>query len=212
MMLDLYTSSDEVLSVHIFPSLNVRYLFLVALDLAFVVDGTRVVGPDTFSEIIKFVKLIYHVFPVSAKGTHIGMVTFANAGNMVFNFRQHRTMKSLDMAVDQLKLPGGDKNNVGAGLATTHSQLFGTSGRKRPCVKKAVVTFLVGKPDDDVTVYANKMKSEHVVSVVIAINSDMVPVKLIASSSDHILSINTPKQMSDYLDKVIEMIDRGMLS
>lgn len=186
-------------------------MFLVALDLAFVVDGSNSVGPDTFKYIIEFIKFIYHVLPVSAKGTHIGMVSFSNIGNMVFNFRQHRTIKSLDMAINQLKLPGGTSNNVGAGLAATHSQLFGTSGRKRKNVKKAVVTFLVGKADDDPTIYSKKIKSEDIVSVVIAINSDMAPVNVIASSPDHILAINHPEQLVVFVDKVIEMINKGRL-
>ena len=146
---------------------------------------------------------------MSAKGTHVGMVTFSNVGNMVYNFRQHRTIKSLDMAVDQLKLPGGTVNNVGAGLAATHSQLFGTSGRKRKNVKKVVVTFLVGKPDDDPTVFSKKLKSEDIVSIVVAMNSPMDPVKAIASSLDHILSITDPVQLIGFVDKVIEMINRG---
>ena len=187
-------------------------MFPVALDLAFVVDGSNVVGPATFALMTKFIKLIYHVLPVSAQGTHIGLVTFGDGGNMVFNFRQHRTIKSLDMAVDQLKLPGGTSNNVGAGLATAHSQLFGTSGRKRKNVKKAEVTFLVGKASDDPTIASNRMKSENIVSVVIAINSDMDPVKIIASSPDHILFINSPEQLPDFLDKVIEMINKGTMS
>jgi hypothetical protein len=187
-------------------------MFLVALDLAFVVDGSNTVGPETFKLIVEFIKFIYHVLPVSAKGTHIGMVTFGNAGNMVFNFRQHRTIKSLDMAIDQLKPPGGTKNNVGAGLAASHSQLFGTSGRKRKHVKKVVVTFLVGKADDDPTIYSKKIKSEDIVSVVIAINSDMAPVNLIASSPDHILSISHPAQLVVFVDKVIEMINKGTVA
>jgi hypothetical protein len=182
---------------------------LVALDLAFVVDGSDIVGPGTFKLMIEFIKLIYHVLPVSAKGTHIGVVTFGNIGSMVFNFRQHRTIKSLDMAVDQLKLPGGTSNNVGAGLAVTDSQLFRTSGRRRKHVKKAVVTFLVGKASDDPKTYSSKMKSEDIVSIVIAINSDMVPVKLIASSPDHILFINDPALLVVFLDKVIDMINKG---
>lgn len=185
--------------------------FPVALDLAFVVDGSDLVGPDTFKLIIKFIKLIYHVLPVSAKGAHVGLVTFSNIGSVVFNLKKYKTISSLDMAVDQLRLPGGTSNNVGAGLAATHSQMFEASGRKRKQVKKAAVIFLVGKADDDPTVYAKKMKSENIVSIVIAINSDMAPVNLIASSSDHILSINYPAQLFVFVDKVIEMINKGML-
>lgn len=191
--------------------LTVSYLFLVALDLAFVVDGSNSVGDRNFKLIIQFIKFVYHVLPVSAKGTHIGMVSFSNSGNMVFNFRQHRTMNSLDNAIDQLRIPGGTRNNVGAGLAAAHSQLFGTSGRKRRNVKKAVVTFLVGKADDDPTMYSKKFKSEDIVSVVIAINSDMAPVNVIASSPDHILAINHPEQLVVFVDKVIEMINKGTL-
>lgn len=188
---------------------NFNCMFSVPFDLAFVVDGANIVGPSTFKLITELIKSIYHVYPVSAKGTHVGMVTYSRTGNMVFNFKQHRSMKSLDMAVDQLKLPGGTNNNVGAGLAATHSQLFGTSGRKRKQIKKAMVTFLVGKPDDDPTTYAKKLKSEDIVSVVVAINSDMNSVKLIASSPDHILFINYPAQLIDFVDKIIEMINKG---
>ena len=179
--------------------------------MAFVVDGSNSVGDRNFKLIIQFIKFVYHVLPVSAKGTHIGMVSFSNSGNVVFNFRQHRTMNSLDNAIDQLRIPGGTRNNVGAGLAAAHSQLFGTSGRKRKNVKKAVVTFLVGKADDDPTIYSKKVKSEDIVSVVVAINSDMAPVNVIASSPDHILAIKHPEQLVVFVDKVIEMINKGTL-
>ena len=158
---------------------------------------------------IMFIKLIYHVLPVSSDGVHVGMVIYGDVGRMVFNFLQHKTIKSLDLAVDQLTLPGGNKNNVGAGLATALSQIFDTSGRKEEKVKKAVVTLLVGKPDDDPTIYSTKMKSEDIVSIVIAIYSDMTHANLIASSPDHVLLINNVMELLDNVDKIIEMINKG---
>ena len=156
-----------------------------------------------------FIKSIYHVLPISDDGVHIGLVTFSDVGNMVFNFQQHKTVDSLDMAVDQLVLPGGIKNNVGAGLVTTISQLFGMSGRKGTQSKKGVVTFVVGKIDDDPTMYSSKLKSQEIVSIVVAINSDMNQANLIASSPEHVLLIENVMHSFDYLDKVIDMINKG---
>lgn len=181
---------------------------IVALDLAFVVDGSNNVGPATFQLIMKFIKAVYHVLPVSRKGVHVGMVTFSDQGNLVFNFRQHRTIVDLDTVVDQLQLPGGSGNNAGSGLTLTHLQLFGYSGRKHQ-VKKAVVTLLVGRSDDDVAAPVNKMKSEEIISIVIAINSDTGQVNLIASSPDHQLLLKDPQQLMDNIDKVIEMLNKG---
>ena len=188
---------------------NVQTVFLVPLDLAFLVDGATKVEPGNFKLMIMFIKLIYHVLPVSSDGVHVGMVIYGDVGRMVFNFLQHKTIKSLDLAVDQLTLPGGNKNNVGAGLATALSQIFDTSGRKEEKVKKAVVTLLVGKPDDDPTIYSTKMKSEDIVSIVIAIYSDMTHANLIASSPDHVLLINNVMELLDNVDKIIEMINKG---
>lgn len=188
---------------------NLHYVFLVPLDLAFLVDGATKVEPGNFKLMIMLIKLIYHVLPISSDGVHVGMVTYGDVGKLVFNFLQHKTIKSLDMAVDQLTLPGGNKNNVGAGLATTLSQIFSTSGRKGEEVKKAVVTFLVGKPDDDPTIYSNTMKSENIVSIVIAIYSDMTHASLIASSPDHVLLINNVMELLDNVDKIIEMMNKG---
>ncbi len=180
------------------------------LDLAFLVDGATRVEPENFKIMMLVIKLIYHVLPVSNDGVHVGMVTFSDAGSMVFNFLQHKTIKSLDLVVDQLTLPGGNRNNVGAGLATTLSQLFATSGRKgTPRLKKAVVTFLVGSSDDDPTVYSKKLKSEDIVSIVIAINSNQEQANAIASSPDHVLLINNPMDLLDNVDRVIEMINKG---
>lgn len=178
------------------------------LDLAFLVDGATIVGPQNFKMIMLIIKLIYHVLPVSNDGVHIGMVTFSDTGNKVFNFLQHATTKSLDLAIDQLTLPGGSSNNVGAGLASSLS-LFGESGRKGTRIRKAIVTFLVGKPDDDPTIYSDRMKSENIISIVVAIGSTAVHANLIASSPGHVLLINNPVDLSDNLDKVIEMINKG---
>lgn len=177
--------------------------------MAFLVDGATTVEPENFKIVMLLIKLIYHVLPVSGDGVHVGMVTFSDVGNMVFNFRQHRTTKSLDTAVDQLTLPGGTRNNVGAGLATTLSQLFGASGRKSTRLKKAVLTFLVGKSDDDPTIHSNKLKSEGIISVVIAIYSDNTLANLIASSPDHVLLIDNPTHLFDNVDKIIEMLNKG---
>lgn len=185
------------------------FCVLVALDLAFVVDGSNNVGSATFTLLMKFIKAIYHTLPVSGKGVHIGMVTFGDQGNMVFNFRQHRTISDLDLAVNQLQLPGGSGNNAGAGLTVAHAQVFGGSGRKHKKVKKAMVTILVGKSDDDVVVQIKKIKSEDIISIIIGINSDTGQANLIASSPDHQLLLTDPRQLMDFIDKVIEMLNKG---
>lgn len=172
-------------------------------------DGSNNVGPATFALLIKFIKAIYHTLPVSGKGVHIGMVTFGDQGNMVFNFRQHRTISDLDLAVDQLQLPGGSGNKAGAGLTVAHTQVFSGSGRKHKMVKKAVVTILVGKSDDDVAVPIKKIKSEDIISIIIGINSYSGEAKLIASSPDHQLLLTDPRQLMDFIDKVIEMLNKG---
>ena len=180
------------------------------LDLAFLVDGAATVEPKNFKIMLLLIKSIYHVLPVSSDGVHVGMVTFSDDGSLVFNFLRHKTVKSLDTTVDQLTQPDGTRNNVGRGLATTLSQLFGTSGRRKtPRLKKAVVTFLVGNCDDDPTAYSKKMKSEDIVSIVIAINSNMAQASLIASSPNHVLLINNPTELFDNVDKIIEMINKG---
>ena len=178
--------------------------------MAFLVDGATRVEPENFKMMMAVTKLIYHVLPVSSDGVHVGLVTFSDAGNMVFNFLQHKSIKSLDRVADQLALPGGIKNNVGAGLAATLSQLFATSGRQgAPRLKKAVVTFLVGNSDDDPTIQSKKLKSEDIVSIVIAVNSNLAQAGLIASSPDHVLLVNHPTELFDNLDKIIEMINKG---
>ena len=178
--------------------------------MAFLVDGATRVGPENFKAMMVMIKLIYHVLPVSSDGVHVGMVTFSDAGRMIFNLLQHETIKSLDMVVDQLTLPGGTRNNIGAGLETTISQLFATSGRKgAPRLKKAVVTFLMGNSDDDPTLYSKKLKSENIVSIVIAIGSNLAQANLISSSPDHVLLVNNPIELFDNVDRIIEMINEG---
>lgn len=173
-------------------------------------DGATSVKPDAFKSMTMLMKTIYHVLPISSDGVNVGMVTFGEAGHLVFNLRQHTTIKSLDAAVDQVTLPGGAKNNVGAGLATTVFQLFGQSRRKEtPRVKKAVVTLLVGTADDDPTIYSKKMQSENIVSIVIAINGDKTQADSIASSPDHVLLIDNPINLFDNLDTIIDMINKG---
>ena len=75
-----------------------------------------------------------------------------------------------------------------------------------------MVTILVGKSDDDFAVQIKKIKSEDIISIIIGINGDTGQANLIASSPDHLLLLTDPRQLMDFIDKVIEMINKGKQS
>jgi hypothetical protein len=159
---------------------------------------------------MQFVKYIYKPFAVSRKGVHVGLVVFTDTGKLQIGLKDHFSQVALDKAMEQVSYPGRQGHSLGQAVIDTKSGLFDSSGRKN--VRKALVTIMVGKSDDDVASAATTLKTDGITSVVVGMaKNDGKQIETLASSSKHYYIDLVYFSLAATIDGVIEKIGRYRL-
>ena len=88
-----------------------------------------------------------HLFDVSADGTHVGMITFNDHAELLFDFKDHRyhTEDQLKEAIKEIPLKLELKTRTDLALTLAKNRLFSLEGGDRPDVPNALVIFTDGK-------------------------------------------------------------------
>lgn len=108
-----------------------------AADIGFLIGAPK--GSPEWKYFVDYAKRVVDSFDVSAKGVHIGAMTFAAQPRLGFRFNtwrgQRYTRANVKGALSRLT-PGAGKPSISRGLAATRTQLFGNDGGMRPHVPK----------------------------------------------------------------------------
>ena len=103
---------------------------LVALDIGFLVDGSKEVTELNYRLEIKFVTTIVQSFVISKEGIHAGFAVISGDGLLISDFGSNTDTSSFVTSVEKAPYPGEDRQG-GKGIVVVKDNLFATSGRKQ---------------------------------------------------------------------------------
>ncbi|XP_070822784.1 matrilin-2-like [Chaetodon trifascialis] len=131
------------------------------MDLVFVIDGSKSLGPANFELVKHFVNGIVDSLDISRTGTHVGLLQYSTKVRTEFTLGQYTTAQSIKQAVSRMQYMGRGSMT---GSALRHMFEFSFSAKEgaRPNIPRVSIVFTDGRSQDDVSEWANKAKNSGV--------------------------------------------------
>lgn len=128
------------------------------MDLVFVIDGSKSLGPANFELVKQFVNSIVDSLNISRTGTHVGLIQFSTRVRTEFTLSRHTTGQDIKRAVNQMQYMGRGSMT---GSALRHMFQFSFSEKEggRSNIPRVCVVFTDGRSQDDVSEWASKAKN-----------------------------------------------------
>lgn len=133
------------------------------MDLVFVIDGSKSMGPANFELVKQFVIGIVESLDVSQTGAHVGLLQYSTKVRTEFTLSQHTSVQGIRQAVSRMQYMGRGSMT---GSALRHMFQFSFSAKEgaRPNVPRISIVFTDGRSQDDVSEWANKAKNSGIPS------------------------------------------------
>ncbi|KAM6909716.1 matrilin-2-like [Xenentodon cancila] len=131
------------------------------MDLVFVIDGSKSLGPANFELVKQLVNSIVESLDISRTGTHVGLIQYSTKVRSEFTLGQYTTAQGIRQAVARIQYMGRGSMT---GSALRHMFEFSFSAKEggRPNVPHVSIVFTDGRSQDDVSEWASKAKSSGV--------------------------------------------------
>ncbi|XP_074510664.1 matrilin-4-like [Sebastes fasciatus] len=131
------------------------------MDLVFVIDGSKSLGPAKFELVKQFVNGIVDSLDISRTGTHVGLIQYSTKVRTEFTLGQYSTAQSIKQAVSRMQYMGRGSMT---GSALRHMFEFSFSAKEgaRPNIPRVSIVFTDGRSQDDVAEWADKAKNSGV--------------------------------------------------
>ncbi|XP_054882654.1 matrilin-2-like, partial [Poeciliopsis prolifica] len=131
------------------------------MDLVFVIDGSKSLGPANFELVKQFVNSIVDSLEVSRMATRVGLIQFSTKVRTEFSLGQHAAARDVKRAVSQMRYMGRGSMT---GSALRHMFQFSFSEKEgaRLNVPRVCVVFTDGRSQDDVSEWASRAKTSGV--------------------------------------------------
>ncbi|XP_076593910.1 matrilin-2-like [Chaetodon auriga] len=131
------------------------------MDLVFVIDGSKSLGPSNFELVKHFVNGIVDSLDISRTGTHVGLLQYSTKVRTEFTLGQYTTAQGIKQAVSRMQYMGRGSMT---GSALRHMFEFSFSAKEgaRPNIPRVSIVFTDGRSQDDVSEWANKAKNSGV--------------------------------------------------
>lgn len=128
------------------------------MDLVFVIDGSKSLGPANFELVKQFVNGIVDSLDISRTGTHVGLLQYSTKVRTEFTLGQYTTAQGIRQAVSRMQYMGRGSMT---GSALRHMFEFSFSAKEgaRPSIPRVSIVFTDGRSQDDVSEWANKAKN-----------------------------------------------------
>ncbi|XP_016526137.1 matrilin-2 isoform X2 [Poecilia formosa] len=128
------------------------------MDLVFVIDGSKSLGPANFELVKQFVNSIVDSLNVSRMVTRVGLIQFSTKVRTEFSLGQHAAAQDVKRAVNQMQYMGRGSMT---GSALRHMFQFSFSEKEgaRLNVPRVCIVFTDGRSQDDVSEWASKAKT-----------------------------------------------------
>lgn len=128
-----------------------------ALDLVFLIDGSKSVRPENFELVKKFINQIVESLEVSEKQAQVGLVQYSSSVRQEFPLGQFKNKKDIKAAVK--KMAYMEKGTMtGQALKYLVDNSFSIANGARPGVPKVGIVFTDGRSQDYITDAAKKAK------------------------------------------------------
>ncbi|KFQ46898.1 Cartilage matrix protein, partial [Nestor notabilis] len=128
-----------------------------ALDLVFLIDGSKSVRPENFELVKKFINQIVDSLEVSDKQAQVGLVQYSSSVRQEFPLGQFKSKKDIKAAVK--KMAYMEKGTMtGQALKYLIDSSFSIINGARPGVPKVGIVFTDGRSQDYITDAAKKAK------------------------------------------------------
>lgn len=128
-----------------------------ALDLVFLIDGSKSVRPENFELVKKFINQIVDSLEVSDKQAQVGLVQYSSSVRQEFPLGQFKNKKDIKAAVKKMSYM--EKGTMtGQALKYLVDSSFSTINGARPGVPKVGIVFTDGRSQDYISDAAKKAK------------------------------------------------------
>ncbi|NXY47225.1 MATN1 protein, partial [Ceuthmochares aereus] len=128
-----------------------------ALDLVFLIDGSKSVRPENFELVKKFINQIVDSLEVSDKQAQVGLVQYSSSVRQEFPLGQFKNKKDIKAAVKKMSYM--EKGTMtGQALKYLIDSSFSIVNGARPGVPKVGIVFTDGRSQDYITDAAKKAK------------------------------------------------------
>ncbi|XP_054477883.1 matrilin-2-like [Anoplopoma fimbria] len=131
------------------------------MDLFFVIDGSKSLGPANFELVKQFVNGIVDSLDISVTGAHVGLLQYSTKVRTEFTLGQYSTAHSIKQAVSRMQYMGRG-SMTGSALRHMFESSFSAKEGARPKVPRVGVVFTDGRSQDDVSEWAEKAKNSGV--------------------------------------------------
>uniref|UniRef100_A0A3B3C8Q3 Matrilin 2 n=1 Tax=Oryzias melastigma TaxID=30732 RepID=A0A3B3C8Q3_ORYME len=128
------------------------------LDLVFVIDGSKSLGPANFELVKQFVNSIVDSLDISRTGTHVGLIQYSTKVRTEFTLGQYVTVDSIKQAVRRMEYMGRG-SRTGSALRHMFESSFSSREGARPNTQRVTIVFTDGRSQDDVSEWASKAKN-----------------------------------------------------
>ncbi|KAM9852581.1 matrilin-2-like [Aulostomus maculatus] len=129
------------------------------MDLVFVIDGSKSLGPINFELVKQFVNGIVDSLDISKTGTHVGLLQYSTKVRTEFTLGQYMTAQDIKQAVSHMQYIGRG-SMTGSALRHMFELSFSAKEGARPNIPHVSIVFTDGRSQDDVSEWANKAKSD----------------------------------------------------
>ncbi|XP_031642887.1 matrilin-2-like [Oncorhynchus kisutch] len=127
------------------------------MDLVFVIDGSKSLGPANFELVKQFVNGIVDSLDVSGTGTHVGLLQYSSKVRTEFILGQYTSGLDINRAVLRMQYMGRG-SMTGAALRHMFEYSFSAKEGARPDIPRVSIVFTDGRSQDDVSKWATKAK------------------------------------------------------
>ncbi|XP_051813133.1 matrilin-2 [Acanthochromis polyacanthus] len=131
------------------------------MDLVFVIDGSKSLGPANFELVKQFVNGIVDSLNISRMGTHVGLLQYSTKVRTEFTLNQYSTARDIKQAVTRMQYMGRG-SMTGSALRHMHEFSFSAKEGARPNTPRVSIVFTDGRSQDDVSEWATKAKNSGV--------------------------------------------------
>ncbi|KAG7470039.1 hypothetical protein MATL_G00135470 [Megalops atlanticus] len=128
-----------------------------AMDMVFVIDGSKSLGPANFELVKQFVNGIVDSLDVSGGATRVGLLQYSTKVRTEFTLGQFSSAQDIKEAVSHMEYMGRGSMT---GSALRHMFEFSFSAKEgaRPDTPRVAVVFTDGRSQDDVSKWAAQAK------------------------------------------------------